>query len=291
MAAIVNTKQFYAEYHGHPVQDLQKIVDKFKSDNSSIVYLAGDSSLDNKFWFNDAGKATNGYQHILDKPVMIKDVSYQLNAILNDSGRNMKVVNCAVEESTLADRDGVNLLDQDYVIQKNVRKEDTVVISIGGNDIALKPSLSTIGNLLLLCHTNSISTIKKGPQACWGMNHFINLFKNGIENYIENLTQNNIPKKVVVCMIYYPDETVTDSWASKTLGYIGYNSDPKKLQEIIRQIYKHAIMKINVPGVNVVPYPMYKVLDGKNTNDYVHRVEPSARGGEKLANALYSFIL
>ena len=30
-----------------------------------VIYLAGDSSLDNKYWFHDEAKASNGYEKLL----------------------------------------------------------------------------------------------------------------------------------------------------------------------------------------------------------------------------------
>jgi hypothetical protein len=36
----------------------------------------------------------------------------------------------------------------------------------------------------------------------------------------------------------------------------------------------------------VVPVPLFEALDGKNTDDYVQRVEPSVQGGRKMAKLL-----
>lgn len=33
---------------------------------------------------------------------------------------------------------------------------------------------------------------------------------------------------------------------------------------------------------------MFEVLDGKNTEDYLQRVEPSPSGGKKMADALFA---
>ncbi len=35
---------------------------------------------------------------------------------------------------------------------------------------------------------------------------------------------------------------------------------------------------------------MFEVLNGKDTNDYVARVEPSIQGGEKLGKAFVKYI-
>lgn len=37
--------------------------------------------------------------------------------------------------------------------------------------------------------------------------------------------------------------------------------------------------------------PLFEILDGKDTHDYVERVEPSPAGGHKMANAILSELL
>ena len=44
--------------------------------------------------------------------------------------------------------------------------------------------------------------------------------------------------------------------------------------------------KISIQGSEVIPLPLFNVLDGKNTSDYVARVEPSSQGGRKMAEFL-----
>ena len=41
----------------------------------------------------------------------------------------------------------------------------------------------------------------------------------------------------------------------------------------------------------VVPFPLFEVLDGKETKDYLQRVEPSPQGGKKMGNALLAAVL
>ena len=43
----INSKAFYAEYHGHPVDALSHLVDRLRP-GRKIIWLVGDSSLDNK---------------------------------------------------------------------------------------------------------------------------------------------------------------------------------------------------------------------------------------------------
>ena len=65
-----------------------------------------------------------------------------------------------------------------------------------------------------------------------------------------------------------------------------YDDNPSKLQLIIRSLYGAIKAKgFQVDGTTVKPFPMFEVLDGKNTEDYCQRVEPSVQGGEKMARA------
>merc|ERR1719450_1117420 len=87
-------------------------------------------------------------------------------------------------------------------------------------------------------------------------------------------------------MIYYLDETPGGSWADRVLSLLGYDADPAKLQYIIKTLYERiAAHGFVVDGTVVETFPMFEVLDGKDTADYEQRVEPSVQGGRKLAHA------
>ena len=213
-----------------------------------------------------------------------------MNTIYND----YYTINCAIEESSLNKRTNC-LLDQDKFIKNHITNNDILIVSVGGNDIALSPTLSTIWNMALLMYMNSLDTLKHKPLDAWGFSYFVNLFHNEVKAYILKLIGNKRPKRIIVCMIYYPDEWqmgsngwVSDSqpsgsWADKTLGYLGYNDNPKKLQKAIEQIFYKATCNIKIEGSIVVPFPMFHYLNGKDSTDYVQRVEPSMKGGKKLA--------
>lgn len=47
---------------------------------------------------------------------------------------------------------------------------------------------------------------------------------------------------------------------------------------------------IQIPGTEVVPVFLPNVLDGKNSADYIARVEPSSQGGRKMAEYLLDII-
>ena len=74
------------------------------------------------------------------------------------------------------------------------------------------------------------------------------------------------------------------------LGKLGYNSDPNKLQTIIRKVFKEGVSNIHLEGTQVIPFPLYEVLDGKTHSDYEQRVEPSISGGEKIGYAFMNVI-
>ena len=77
-----------------------------------------------------------------------------------------------------------------------------------------------------------------------------------VQKYIEALTSKTKPKLVLVCMIYYPDETNVPSWASPALGALSYNSNPQKLQLLIRKSFVEATSYVydyrqSVPQVEI----------------------------------------
>lgn len=104
------------------------------------------------------------------------------------------------------------------------------------------------------------------------------------------LTAKTKPAKILICMIYYPDERSTGGWASKALNFLGYEKNPEKIQLLIRKAFHEATSLIRIPGVEVIPVPLYNALNGKDTTDYVDRVEPSAKGGRIMAEYLLDII-
>lgn len=227
-------------------------------------------------------------------------------------GDKATAINAAVEESSLGERACCRLLSHDLFIRNNLQSNDVVVVSVGGNDIALKPSLCTIVNMLSLVYCTSNSCLEQctcgtalpcDDYCCgcttsflsnfmaWpcGFGYFIHLFKTRITAYVNNLISNSKgvrPKKVLICMIYYIDETPDGSWADRFLSCVGYDSNPKKLQLMISKIYEYATKEIRLSGVEVIPVPFFVPLNGKDTNDYDSRVEPSDVGGAKLAKLI-----
>lgn len=59
---------------------------------------------------------------------------------------------------------------------------------------------------------------------------------------------------------------------------------------MIQKVFEQATSQICIPGTEVVPVPLFQALDGECCEDYVSRVEPSGKGGEKMAKLLLDVI-
>ncbi|KAF2829063.1 hypothetical protein CC86DRAFT_368171 [Ophiobolus disseminans] len=282
----INTPGFYFEWKGHQISDLVQFrnITLAERPDKPIVYLAGDSSLDNKFWLHktiaEIGvDSPSIYYKTLNKPQPKADVAFWMNHLL---GERATCINTAVEESMLRDRDE-ELLSHDEFIRDNMRPEDVLIVSVGANDVALRPLPWTIAHMLRLAWL----TPRKSLEDCsaGSLTYFKHLFGTKVQDYIVRLTAKTKPRAVVVCMIYFPLEAQfgQQSWAELQLKALGYNSFPGQLQEAIRAMYKIATNQIKVEGTEIVPYALHEVLDGRSPDDYTARVEPNHEGGRKMA--------
>lgn len=138
---------FYGTYRGHDVRVLSLMLrDLMRNGRRPVVWLAGDSSLDNKHWVQPQTPTTfaprNGWEDVLHKAYgVVPDVAFWTNAHLERLGSRDPLqrpvyVNCAVEESTLGLR-ADTLLPQDLFAAEHMRRGDVVVVSVGGNDVVL----------------------------------------------------------------------------------------------------------------------------------------------------------
>lgn len=260
-----------------------------------MIYLAGDSSFDNKYWVPSSGPGGEPlgvdvpeiYRKTLNRPHPKPDIAFWLNHFLGNSATTL---NLAVEESTLRDREN-DLLPHDKFIRDHIGPEDILIVSVGANDIALKPTFATMRNMLQLAWLTPRSSLEKG--TAWSLSHFTDMFKNQVEAYVSRIVEKQKPRAVIVCMIYYPLEdgvSKQKSWADTQLKLLGYNRFPRQLQTAITQMYELATKKIKIPGTKVVPCALFEAMDGKNGDDYTARVEPSAEGGRKIGLKLKEIV-
>ena len=284
----LDARAFFSTYHGHDAGALRDIEPALRGPaGRRVVWLAGDSSLDNKAWVAAAvAPASNGYAALLSPPTVVADVAHHVNVELERRGGGAVCINAAVEESTLGARAGGALLPQDLVVRDRLRADDVLVVSVGGNDVALRPTACTVACLLALTRLASDAAIDAG--TAFGLGHFVALFRDAVREYIDALCARCTPRTIVVCMIYFPSEK-RGSWADLALSAMRYD-DPSgraRVQALIRTLFRIATSRIDVPGARVVPVPLFDVLDSRAaSDDFVARVEPSVAGGRKMATAL-----
>eukprot|EP00948_MAST-09A_sp_MAST-9A-sp1_P003108 g3108.t1 len=349
MDSTVNPQRYYETWSGHEIKYLNRVHARLRRQEGEnefdgdrpLIFFIGDSSLDNKYWFNSWGPAVNGYENVLSPPKMKRDVCYWFNHLLKREADSLghgkghhladhdpdlltssppplqkyACLNTAVEATTLENRAHC-LLDQDKFVGDQLQSNDIIVCSIGGNDIALTPTLCTMINIFILVNCTPSFCIDHAfayppnldslcDLGCFGcgitgciagcfsshpsIGYFVNLFSNRIENYLRRILRRSKtkPRAILCCMIYYPDENHhTESWASKALSILSYNSNPSRLQRLIDRIFEMATSRISLDGIQVIPCQLSVPLDGKNSNDYIARVEPSVQGGKKMADYL-----
>ncbi|KAJ8118553.1 hypothetical protein OPT61_g489 [Boeremia exigua] len=281
----ISRPRFYFEWKGHQIQDLTRFhaITTAERADRPIVYLAGDSSLDNKYWVNDdeelPTKVPEIYKHTLEKPTPKHDVAFWVNCFLGDQAT---CINAAVEESMLRERDQ-NLLPHDTFIRDNIRPQDVLVVSVGANDVALKPLPCTIWHMLRLAWLTPRSSLENGTVASF--KYFRHMFRSNVQNYVDRMTAKTRPRAIIICMIYYPLEAGLGqrSWADTQLRALGYNLWPGQLQTAIRTLFRIGTQEISVEGTEVIPCALHEILDGKTAKDYTARVEPSEEGGKKMA--------
>ncbi|KAF3044923.1 hypothetical protein E8E11_006705 [Didymella keratinophila] len=281
----INRSRFYFEWKGHQIQDLVSFHAITTAERSTrpIVYLAGDSSLDNKYWVNNDQEVDievpDIYTHTLDKPTPKPDVAFWMNHLLGDRAT---CINTAVEESMLRQRDE-GLLAHDKFIRDNIRPEDVLIVSVGANDIALRPLPCTIRHMLQLAWATPRSSLEEGTAS--SLKYFNHMFCDKVQDYVDHVTARTRPRAIIICMIYYPLESGLgqSSWADTQLKALGYNTWPGQLQTAISTLYRTATQKIKIEDTRVVPCALHEVLDGKTAKDYTARVEPNEEGGRKMA--------
>ena len=77
-----------------------------------------------------------------------------------------------------------------------------------------------------------------------------------------------------------------DSWANATLRAVGYDCAPGVVQRRLKLAFRVATSRIRVEGTTCVPVHLAEALDGRDSADYEMRVEPSIRGGAKMAKLI-----
>ena len=179
---------------------------------------------------------------------------------------------------------------------------DIMVLSLGGNDIVLSPSFSTIAALIGALCASSISSLESG--TAWGLNTLIKLFRDDMQTYINALYDAGArPSAIIVLFPYLPERAgphTQSSWADFSLKLLGYDSAPEKLERVMRAVYQRATCQLQPPPhsqtqthhTRIIPLALFDgVLDSASgSGDFIARVEPSAKGSAKIAQRLAEII-
>ena len=49
----IRARDYYAPYFGHDASHLETVHEELRRGGRAAIFLAGDSSLDNKYWFDE----------------------------------------------------------------------------------------------------------------------------------------------------------------------------------------------------------------------------------------------
>jgi len=155
-------------------------------------------------------------------------------------------INAAIEESRLETRRGAGLMAQDELVRDRLSEHDVLVLSVGGNDIALGPTPLTVVNMALLTKCTPACCIARGcgcppdtrrccadgggsctgcAMGCCGLpsclGYFVHMFANRVEALARKIISKRKPRVVMVCMLYYLDQKPGGSWADGVLSALG----------------------------------------------------------------------
>jgi hypothetical protein len=203
MAASIDANSFYCEFYGHKNEHLETLLPRLRANSEHLIWTAGDSSLDNKYWVKDTRPAVGVYCNVLQPPRSLADVTYWLNYVsafrydnddansVNDrkkKHRKYAAINTAVEATTLNERT-FNLRPQDIFLRDNISSEDVLIVSIGGNDIAMCPTPCTILSMAgLMCLpttwlANGRSFGAMPVRFSWWLHHLVSFHEASLLNY------------------------------------------------------------------------------------------------------------
>lgn len=273
--------------------------------------------------------------------------------------------------------------DQERFARKNFKADDVLIVSLGSNDIAYsfhrdnepnevpatakheherdalaQKNRSGVADLFDEADDAEFERLVTSA-AHPAMQRLIEYYKDGVTAYLTDLLEGvdaaNLPRKILVCMIYFPAEKHSHSWARNALDAMHYTKNPERLQLVIRTLFVKATSAIKLAeqfqkkiayltteiqkkdaeintmqtdlrqsafgnlfeeeseelktavakqkeladkrlqcetllrasehfkDVAIVPVPLFEVMDGKDPELYVSQVEPSAKGGRKMA--------
>lgn len=285
-------EQYAEEHYGHKKEHLEALIALQKrSLNKNIIYFAGDSALDNKYWLKNKAErqpAVNDLDKFFEDNKCIPDVEYWLNYYLDSAKQNFAAVNTAVEEARIYDyKDKTSSQKAEVkmtseLIRNNITQNDYLVVNVGGNDVLLANEPRKKEEFKKLFSSNQAE-----KEAA--MKFFVNFIRDDTQAMISaELVSEQKPKGVVICTFYMPSWDADASSWSETVKLL--DGKEEEFLSFAQKIHTEAVSQIRITGTQIIPLPLYEHLTGKDFGDYVDRVEPSSQGGKKMAKAIYDKI-
>lgn len=286
----IDSFEFYSHYYGHPLDSIATLYKSLRGQGKRIIWLLGDSSLDNKHWICSGipefyqARLCNGYENVVafgkkKQPFGVNDICFWLNHYLSERQLPLAAINCAVEASTLYDRHNT-LLGHDEFVQTHLEKDDIIIVSIGGNDIVLNPSLRIIVCLFVAIYLIPEYFFSTALFQFFCLSPLRALFHDELKAYISRICQNQKPSQIILCSYYYPCINGGTGWADKMLRLAGYHRHPEKIQKLF-DIIANDVMPVSSDFTRI---NLSTILSAEDETDYISCVEPSVSGGKKIAH-------
>ena len=117
----------------------------------------------------DHRPAVGAYRDLLQPPISNADVTYWLNSLSEErrttSRPRTAAINTAVEATTVNERT-FRLRSQDKFLRDNIQENDILVVSVGGNDVAMSPTPCTALSILALTLCIPTICLENGCARC-----------------------------------------------------------------------------------------------------------------------------
>lgn len=247
------------------------------NNGSGVIWLVGDSILDNKRRvisnsFN--ASPCNGYERIFvgdTTGLIVEDVAFCINKLLSlKSEKRWICINTAVANTGFQSHldcissipsssspfsspvsspasspvMGMMMMDdyeriyQDRFVQKHLEENDIVIVALGFDELLFEMIAGDDVSSWWIRNHAEIENILDG--TAFGMEPLIEHVRSSLENLITLITQNTIPRLVILCGIPF------------------LSSSNKKYDAIMMSLFRHAICHVCIRDVKIFYLPLFE---------------------------------
>ncbi len=288
----------YSQWFGYDVESLRDILlratDISNNERPHVIWLVGDSSLDNKAWVREdqclrPHTDTTLYERAIieSNSLLLPDVAYHVNKLLPE---RWLCLCCAAEEAKLVTRAQHGLSDQEAFARDNFDSEkDVFVVSIGGNDILLGPDAGLAASV-------GVALLWSGVFGWWlpslfgwapGISSLRQYYEEHLKSYLTQLRgDNGSSANMILCAPYYPCEIPQNGWSKRVLHALRYHDHPWIAQQALRSVFDNLVLQDR----SLKRLRLFDFLDPHDHALYVAGVEPSDLGGQHIARGIYQYV-